>query len=88
MKTATAPIMLTWFSVKRLSLVQVPEQQPKWQKIRNEDQLKTYLQDFFDYSKLPEFYARDIHDLVRRWAEVIRKINNLLVVARRYHACN
>ena len=36
----------------------------------NEDDLKEYLQEFF-YSKSEGFYARGIHDLPRRWREVI-----------------
>ena len=36
----------------------------------NEKTLKKYLQDFFD-SNPREFYAQGIHDLPRRWREVI-----------------
>ena len=37
---------------------------------RDEDELKRYIQQFFD-SKPPEFYARGIYDLPRRWHEVV-----------------
>jgi histone-lysine N-methyltransferase SETMAR len=39
-------------------------------KFEDEDALKQYLQEFFD-SKPKEFYARGIHDLARRWRQVI-----------------
>ena len=39
-------------------------------KFENEDELKQYLQDFFD-SKPEEFYANGICNLPRRWAKVI-----------------
>jgi len=39
-------------------------------KFENENDLKQYLQEFFD-SKSSEFYASGIHDLPRRWREVI-----------------
>ena len=39
-------------------------------KFKNEEDLKRYLQEFFD-SKPKGFYARGIRDLPRRWAEVI-----------------
>ena len=38
---------------------------------KNEEVLKIELQKFFD-SKPQEFYAKGIHDLPRRWAEVIK----------------
>ena len=37
---------------------------------KEEMELKKYLQYFFD-SKSPEFYAKGIYDLPRRWQEVI-----------------
>ena len=39
-------------------------------KFESENDLKSYLQNFFD-SKSPEFYVNGIHDLPRRWQEVI-----------------
>ena len=42
----------------------------KGKNFKNEEGLKIGLQKFFD-SKSPEFYAKGIHDLPRRWAEVI-----------------
>jgi [histone H3]-lysine36 N-dimethyltransferase SETMAR len=40
-------------------------------KFKNEEVLKIELQKFFD-SMPQEFYAKGIHDLPRRWAEVIK----------------
>ena len=42
----------------------------KYKKCENEDELKKYLQDFFDF-KSEEFYASGICDLHRRWEKVI-----------------
>ena len=42
----------------------------KGRKFENEEEIKRYLQDFFD-SKSKEFYTRGIRDLPRRWVEVI-----------------
>lgn len=42
----------------------------KNQIFEKEEDIKKYLQNFFD-SKSPEFYAKGIHDLPRRWQEVI-----------------
>ena len=39
-------------------------------KSKDEDELKNYLQEYFD-SKSQEFYAKGIHDLPRRWREII-----------------
>ena len=41
-------------------------------KFKNEEDLKRYLQDFFD-SKSKELYARGIRDLPRRWKYVFDK---------------
>jgi histone-lysine N-methyltransferase SETMAR len=46
-------------------------------KFENEDNLKQYLQDFFD-SKSAEFYAKGIHDLPNRWREVIVSQGNYI----------
>ncbi len=39
---------------------------------KNEDDLKSYLGDFFD-SKSPEFYTKGIYDLPTRWSQVIAR---------------
>jgi histone-lysine N-methyltransferase SETMAR len=44
----------------------------------NEQELKTYLEDFFK-SKEPEFYAKGIHDLPRRWQEIINSNGQYIV---------